>query len=129
MHDLNELFWNALVNVNNASYPPTNIIQEDNDFVVEFGVSGFTEAELFVEYDGRTLEVSGKKESTDTKRKYIQQGLAQRSFKNTIAVRGAFDIGDVFLENGILSIHLIDKTERVKPKIEIRNPVKRLTAK
>jgi len=123
MHDLERLFWHSFAGVNQTNYPPFNIIQEDNgNYLIEIGACGFSRDELSIEYDGRTLEITATKPKNEKvgDKIYIQAGLAKRDFKQTIAVRGSFDIGDVFLENGILSIEMIDKTERVRPKIEVR---------
>ena len=131
MHNFDALFWNAFVGTSQSNYPPVNIIQDDRDFLIEIGACGFSQEELEIDYDGRTLEVTATKpEKQSDNRVYHQNSLAKRDFKTTIAVRGQYDIGDVFLENGILSIQMLDKTERIKPKIEVRGPpVPKITKK
>jgi HSP20 family molecular chaperone IbpA len=131
MHNLEQLFWNSFAGVNQTSnYPPFNIIENGKNFLIEIGACGFSENELSVEYDGRTLEIIAAHPKTmKDERVYLQAGLAKRDFKQTIAVRGQFDIGDVILEHGILYINMIDKTERVRPKIEVRSTVSQITKK
>lgn len=121
MNEFEKLFWNSFANVGQQNYPPLNIIKHENNYTLEFGVAGFVRDELDINYDGKVLEVSGKRASPESHIEYVHHGLAKRNFKQTIAVRGQFDVGDVYLSNGILTIEMRDKTERVRPKIEIRN--------
>lgn len=121
----NRLFWDAFAIPSESQYPPYNIIQEGNDFKLEFAVAGFALEELDVEYNGSSLIVSSKKpKEGEVKPVYVHKGLSTRNFRQTIAVRGQFEIGDVYLTNGILTITMKDKTERIKPKIQIRDGLK-----
>ena len=128
MHELEKIFWHSFAGVNQQTYPPYNIIKRGNDFTLEFGVAGFSRDELSIDYDGRSLELAGVKsnepESKDVE--YVHRALAKRNFKQTIAVRGQFDIGEVYLENGILTVEMKDKTERIRPLIQIREDLPRL---
>ena len=125
MNELEKMFWHSFAGINTTNYPPYNIIRRGNDFVLEFGVAGFSKDELNIDYDGKTLEVTGTKPPRLQEElvEYVHHSLAKRNFKQTIAVRGHFDVGDVCLENGVLTINMTDKTERIKPIIRIRDPV------
>lgn len=131
IQDFEKLFWNSFAGVSNQTYPPYNIIRRGTDFIIEVAVSGFVQEELSVDYDGRTIEIVGTKveEENDATVEYIHRSLAKRNFKQTIAVRGQFDIGEVYLTNGILTIIMKDKTERVRPRIQIKSDIPRLTSK
>ena len=123
MNDLHKLFWDSFAGVSTQSYPPYNIYKKNENYILEFGAAGFTKDELAIEYDGRALVVSGTRDHENDPEdvQYVHRSLAKRNFKQTIAVRGQFDIGEVFLANGILTIEMKDKTERVRPKIEVRD--------
>lgn len=121
MNKLDQLFWDAFAVPTQVNYPPYNIIKIGDDFKLEFAVAGFKIDELDIDYDGSKLVVSGsRKEQDNDEYEYIHRSLSKRDFKQTIAVRGKYDIGDVYLEDGILIIEMKDKTERVKPKIAVR---------
>ena len=121
MRNIDKLFWDAFSVPTQSNYPPYNIIQTDNNFIIELAASGFESDELNVEYDGKALEISGVKSEVESEElQYVHRGLATRNFRQTFAVRGQFEIGEVTLQNGILTVNMLDKAERVKPKIIVK---------
>jgi len=126
MNELDKLFWNAFASPVETNFPPYDIITEGNDFRLQFAVAGFSLDELDIEYDGKSLIVSGthKKQEPKKQIEYFYHGISNRNFRQTLAVRGQFEVGDVWLENGILTIMMKDKAERIKPKIQIRDGLK-----
>lgn len=123
MNQLEKIFWNSFAVPAQTNFPPMNIIKEGNDFRLELAVAGFKLEDLDVEYDGSKLEVRGvnKRSTANSNQEFIHSGLSRRNFHQTIAVRGQYDIEEVFLEDGILTIIMKDKVERIKPKIQIRD--------
>ena len=122
MNDLHKIFWNAFADPYHNTYPPYNIIKDKNNFVLEFAVAGFDINDLSVEFDGGSLEVRGTKEVTEGNvkpKEYVHKGLSTKDFTQRIAVRGKFEVGEVYLTNGILTVTMINSVEVVKPKIRI----------
>ena len=112
---------------NTSGYPPYNVYVEGDEkpeYVVEIAVSGFSNKELDVEFDKRTLVITGRKtpvsvEDPVSKKRYLHQGLAGRSFVRKFQVQGDLEIASVVLENGILTIRLNDKSETIKIPIQV----------
>ena len=97
-------------------YPPHNILKHnDNKFVLEIAVAGFSQEELEVLLDKNTLIVTGEKKSTgNTSISYLHKGIGNRSFKKSFVLERYLVVDDVNLSDGILKIVL----ERVVPEEE-----------
>ena len=101
------------------SYPPHNIIQIDDDnFMVEIAVAGFSKESLDIQLKDSILTVTGSMEDT---RKYTYKGISTRKLTRTFTLSEYVEVKGAELEHGILSISLtkvIPESERPK-KIEI----------
>ena len=106
------------INRHTTTYPPYNLFKEDDRYVLEIAVSGWTKSELDVQLTGTTLTVSGNK-STPDNREYLHRGLAHRSWTRTWTLEPDITVKDVELENGILWIELTQNTKTTTRKIEI----------
>lgn len=99
-------------------YPPHNILKHnDNKFVLELAVAGFTQEDLHVVLDKNTLVVTGekKKNETDDNVAYLHKGIGTRSFNKSFVLERYLVVEDVKLSDGILKITL----ERVVPEEEL----------
>ena len=95
-------FWEST----NASYPPFNIIQENNhESTLEIALAGFKKKEVKVYTEHGKLIVEGKKEEKK-ENEYVHRGMAQRSFQRGWQLTDDVEIKKVTLEDGLLSIHL-----------------------
>ena len=95
-------FWEST----NASYPPFNIIQENNhESTLEIALAGFKKKEVKVYTEHGKLVVEGKKEEKK-ENEYVHRGMAQRSFKREWQLTDDVEIKDVSFEDGLLSISL-----------------------
>ena len=95
-------FWEST----NASYPPFNIIQENNhESTLEIALAGFKKKEVKVYTEHGKLIVEGKKEEKK-ENEYVHRGMAQRSFKREWQLTDDIEIKGVVFEDGLLSIHL-----------------------
>ena len=90
----------------NASYPPFNIIQENNhESTLEIALAGFKKKEVKVYTEHGKLIVEGKKEEKK-ENEYVHRGMAQRSFQRGWQLTDDVEIKEVSFEDGLLSIHL-----------------------
>jgi len=99
-------------------YPPHNILKHnDNKFVLELAVAGFTQEDLHVVLDKNTLVVTGEKKrnETDDNVAYLHKGIGTRSFNKSFVLERYLVVEDVKLSDGILKITL----ERVVPEEEL----------
>ena len=90
----------------NSSYPPFNIIQENNhESTLEIALAGFKKKEVKVYTEHGKLIVEGKKEEKK-ENEYVHRGMAQRSFQRGWQLTDDVEIKEVSFEDGLLSIHL-----------------------
>ena len=96
-------FWEST----NATYPPFNIIQENNhESTLEIALAGFKkkEVKVYTEYGKLTVEAE-KEEKTETG-SYAHKGIAARSFSRQWSLADDTEIGDVTFEDGLLTVSL-----------------------
>ena len=95
-------FWEST----NSSYPPFNIIQQNNhESTLEIALAGFKKKEVKVYTEHGKLIVEGKKEEKK-ENEYVHRGMAQRSFQRGWQLTDDVEIKEVTFEDGLLSIHL-----------------------
>ena len=95
-------FWEST----NASYPPFNIIQENNhESTLEIALAGFKKKEVKVYTEHGKLIVEGKKEEKK-ENEYVHRGMAQRSFQRGWQLTDDVELKEVSFEDGLLSISL-----------------------
>ena len=96
-------FWEST----NATYPPFNIVQENNhESTLEIALAGFKkkEVKVYTEYGKLTVEAE-KEEKTETG-SYAHKGIAARSFSRQWSLADDTEIGDVTFEDGLLTVTL-----------------------
>ena len=95
-------FWEST----NATYPPFNIIQENNhESTLEIALAGFKKKEVKVYTEHGKLIVEGKKDEKK-ENEYVHRGMAQRSFQREWHLTDDVEIKEVVFEDGLLSINL-----------------------
>jgi len=93
---------------NSNNYPPYDIeVTGDNQYTVTIAVAGFTESELDIQSENGVLHVRGKKEKDETKRQFLYQGIAYRSFERKFQLADYVKVLNAKLENGVLRIDLL----------------------
>ena len=116
--DIDRMFNAPLQKTN---YPPYNVKKVNDDhFVMEFAVAGFSRGELDVSVDRSVLTVTGEKLGNEDE--YLYKGIATRKFTRSFSLPEYFEITDASAFDGILYIDLHrTMPEDMKPKkIEIR---------
>lgn len=111
-----------LVSSTNTAFPPVNVIRQNDDtYVIEVAVAGYSRDELSAEIHDNTLTITGEKKGDDD-RKYLVKGIAGRTFKRSFLVADTVIVRDAALVDGILSITLVNVIpETQKPrKLEIK---------
>ena len=95
-------FWEST----NATYPPFNIIQQNNhESTLEIALAGFKKKEVKVYTEHGKLIVEGKKDEKK-ENEYVHRGMAQRSFQREWQLTDDVEIKEVSFEDGLLSISL-----------------------
>lgn len=109
-----------------TSFPPHNIVKvDDNHYVVEMAVAGFSKDEITIELNDGVLTVKGEKaEKSDVE--YLYRGIATRSFTKSVRLADTVEVRGAEFKDGILRIGLENVIpEHKKPRrIEIGNELK-----
>ena len=106
-----------------ANFPPHNIIKlDDNKYVVELAVAGFSKDEIDIQVQDNTLTIKGEKQEKDGY-EYLHRGIGTRSFTKTITIADTIQVKGAEFKDGILRVGLENIIpEHKKPrKIEISN--------
>lgn len=109
-------------NENHQKYPPYNIVKNDDNYVLEFALAGWSMEELKLVLEKNVLTVSGQKaESQKDGENFVHRGIANRSFQSQFTIGDSVQIRDANLNNGVLTINMdIVIPEEDKPRnIEI----------
>lgn len=115
---LAQLINSALRSDSSASnYPPYNIeVLGENRYAIALAVAGFTEQELDIKVERGTLTIRGKK-SEEKERKFLHQGIANRSFERSFSLADHVEVVDAKLVDGLLTISLVKELpEAMKPR-------------
>lgn len=110
-----------------ANFPPHNIIKlEDNKYVVELAVAGFSKDEIDIQVIDNTLTIKGEKQEGTPDVTYLHRGIGTRSFTKTITISDTIKVHGAEFKDGILRVGLENIIpEHKKPrKIEIDDKLK-----
>ena len=89
-----------------TSFPPHNIIKvEDNKYVVEMAVAGFSKDEIDIQLDEGNLVIRGEKNAKE-EANYVYRGIAARSFTKSIRLTDTMEVRGAEFKDGILKIGL-----------------------
>ena len=103
MDEYFDSFWNA----SPSNYPPYNLIHESNVLSrLEIALAGFKRDEVKVYTEYGKLIVEAQKEEKKEPETYTHRGLAQRSFSKQWSLSDDTEIGEVTLEDGLLTVTL-----------------------
>lgn len=89
-----------------TNYPPYNIVKTDeNHYVLELAVAGFTKDDLLIELKDGALFIEGKKPEEEG-RNYIHRGISARAFRRTFTLTDTIVVNGADFSDGILTIEL-----------------------
>jgi molecular chaperone IbpA len=99
------------------SYPPYNIEMIDDDrYAVTLAVAGFDRSELEINVEKGVLTIRGSK-AGDAERKYLYQGIANRTFERKFTLAEYVEVKSADLNNGLLTVNLQKEVpEAMKPR-------------
>jgi HSP20 family protein len=96
----------------------TNIIENDNEYVINVSASGFNKEDLEVKIENNYLIVTGKHEEKDEK--YTLKEFRNQSFKRTFKIPNNIEDGfNAKFENGILVITINKPKDSLKTSKKI----------
>lgn len=97
----------------NSAYPPYNLIKMDEDnYVVQLAVAGFTLDDLKITVEEGVLTIEGDVGNNTEETQYVHKGISSRKFRRTFNLAEYVEAKDATLKDGILSVML----ERIIPE-------------
>ena len=104
--------WDILP-TNKTVSPATNIIENDNEFILEFSIPGKDNLDFEVELDNRILTLSLKKSDSVSQDNYMLQQFNFSSFNKSYELPISIDLTKIesFYRNGILKVNLPKRKE------------------
>lgn len=104
-----------------SQFPPHNIIKvEDNKYVVELAVAGFSKNDITIKTIDGVLEIKGEKSNEDKTVQYLHKGIGTRSFVKKIQLAETVEVRGAQFKDGILSIGLENVVPEHKKPREIK---------
>ena len=101
-------------------YPPYNIERvDDNQFVIELAIAGFSENDIDIETNEGQLTITGRTEATEEadERNFLYRGIAERGFIRRFQLADHVVVQNASLNNGLLRIELErELPEAMKPR-------------
>jgi molecular chaperone IbpA len=121
-----EPILNELERIHNAgrsqdNYPPHNVVKvDDENFIIELAVGGFSEEDIDIEVKDGILLVKGQHVDDDD-REYAHKGISSRKFEKSFRLSEFVVIDGANLMNGILVVNArVEVPEERRPrKIEL----------
>jgi molecular chaperone IbpA len=104
-----------------STFPPHNIIKDENRYVVELAIAGFKRNEVDISVEDGVLTIKGEQKETPPIGEYLHRGIGTRSFTKTIKISDTVVVRGAEFTDGILRIGLENVIpEHKKPrKVEI----------
>ena len=114
-----------LANNVSQAYPPFNLKKVDeNKYVIEMAVAGFTKQDIELTLDDNKLLIKGNihSDSKDEKSEFLHCGIANRAFTRQFTLADNVEIYNAELINGMLKVwleHIIPEDKKPR-KVEIK---------
>ena len=105
IHDRMNQFNDTLTK-NAPSYPPYNIHKDDDQYIIEMAVAGFTEDDIDIEVQDDVLKVVGSASTSTNSSSYLHRGIANRGFTRNFNLAETIEVKSASLVNGMLQICL-----------------------
>jgi molecular chaperone IbpA len=112
---------------NATTFPPFNLKKVDeNKYVIEMAVAGFTKQDIEITLEGSKLIINGELKSSEDTGEYLHRGIATRNFTRRFTLADNVVVENAEILNGILRLwleHIIPEANKPK-KIEIKEQTK-----
>jgi len=111
-----DVFKQVAANSKAAGYPPYNIYKDEDTYVLELAVAGFSKDDITISVKELQLTVEGQLEASE--QEPIHKGIATRDFKQDFVLAEYVVVKGAELKDGLLRITLKQELpEELQPKI------------
>lgn len=94
-------------------FPPVNIVEKDNNYLLEVAAPGFEKADFIIKLEENLLTISTEKkeEKSESTAKQIRKEFSNKAFKRSFTIDEKIDAEHINAkyENGILKLELPKK--------------------
>ncbi|AOX16336.1 Hsp20 family protein [Kozakia baliensis] len=98
-------------------YPPYNIEQLNQTTLrITLAVAGFVMDDLQITQEDNQLVIRGRQTDDSQGRIFLHRGIAARQFQKAFVLAENIEIGDAWLDNGLLHIDLL----RPQPEVRVK---------
>jgi molecular chaperone IbpA len=98
-------FWALGFNrFENESFPPYNIVKDEEDFFVEVALAGYNPVDIKVELDNNTLSIESEKNPREEQ--FLYKKIANRAFSLKFELAPHMEVKEVTSRHGILTVHV-----------------------
>ncbi|TNE67952.1 MAG: Hsp20 family protein [Alphaproteobacteria bacterium] len=88
-------------------YPPYNIEHIDGNTIrISLAVAGFARDDLAISLEANQLIIRGRQQEEGSDKTYLHRGIAARQFVRKFVLADGMEVGDAFMENGLLHVDL-----------------------
>ena len=102
-----EKLLNSDFKTTTTTFPPHNILKlDDNHYVVELAVAGFSKDDIEVSVNDGELVIKGNKEDKAESGEYLHRGIGLRSFTKTLRIADTVEVKGAEYKDGILRVGL-----------------------
>lgn len=99
------------------TYPPYNVVQEGQSFLIEVAVAGFSMKDLSVDLHNNILTITGEREQRREQDTYVFKGISARKFSRGFRLSEYAIVESADLHNGLLTVNIDVKIpEKETPK-------------
>ena len=102
----------TIIFLSSTSYPPYNIIKDDNTYRIEIALAGFKKEDVDVVLAKNVLTISGNTPKAEADKNIAYRGIATRKFKRSFALSDNTEVKAAKMEDGMLVIEI----EKVVPE-------------
>ena len=101
-----------------TGFPPYNIeVIDDTHYAITLAVAGFAREDLDVQVENNTLIIRGAQSGADDRKRYLHQGIANRSFERKYQLAEYVEVTNATLKDGLLVVDLKKEIpEAMKPR-------------
>lgn len=98
----------------------SNIIRNENNYIIEMAIPGFTKDNINIAVDGNILKVNGSKEILETK--FIKREFRLDEFERTYNLPKTVDLDKIeaTVNDGILRIYIHNLAEKPALQIQVK---------
>ena len=115
-------FFNDFFESSSDRFPPVDVFETDNAYVIEAEVPGYKEDDIKIFCKNRVLTISSDAVTKERKNGFITEEISLPSFQRSFQLPDDADEDMVSAtsENGILSITISKKEKKEPKRIEVK---------